>query len=177
MRKSGARQDDQDEGERERRRARSGRLPEPDQNPGYRAQFARQESSTEEEILSSDEEQAVPSQPQQVREQSAARGGHYPVGRRAIDRGVGLAVREALVRAEAGLNRVLEMPIPGPRRRVLMERPLIGGRIVPIEDPVWESFEQYREEHRAAVARQQQLIREQPQNDNEETEEGENIDR
>ena len=38
----------QDEGERERRRARSERLPEPNQNPWYRAQFTRQESSTEE---------------------------------------------------------------------------------------------------------------------------------
>ena len=46
----------QDEGERERQRARSERLPEPNQNPWYRAQFTRQESSTEEELLSSGEE-------------------------------------------------------------------------------------------------------------------------
>ena len=47
---------------------------------------------------------------------------------------------------------MLEFPVPGPSRR--LERPLIGGRRVPIEDPVWENFDQYRAEHRAAVARQ-----------------------
>ena len=176
MRKSGARQDAQ-EGERERRRARSRRLPEPDQNPGYRAQFARQESGTEEEILSSDDEQAEPGQLPPAQEQPAAGGHYHPEVRMAANRGVGLAVREALVRVETGLNRVLEMPIPGPRHRVMMERPLIGGRRVPIEDPVWESFDQYQDEHRAAVARQQQLERERVQNENEEADEGENIDR
>ena len=37
----------------------------------------------------------------------------------------------------------------------MLERPLIGGRRVPIKDPVWESFDQYRAEHRAAVARRE----------------------
>ena len=176
MRKSGARQDTQEGDDRERRRARSGRLPEPDQNPGYRAQFARQESSTEEEVLTSEEETAT-NQPQQPRGQPAASGVQHPEVRLMGNRSVGLAVREALVRAESGLNRILEMPIPGPRRRVVMERPLIGGRRVPIEDPVWESFDQFRDEHRAAVARQQQREQEQARNENDETDEGENIDR
>ena len=57
MKKSGEPgKETQDKGERERRRARSERLPEPNQNPWYRAQFSRQESSTEEELLSSKEE-------------------------------------------------------------------------------------------------------------------------
>ena len=135
MRKSGARQDNQGEGERDRRQARSERLPEPDQNPGYRAQFARQESSTEEEVLSSEEE-VVTSQ-QQQRDRQSTGSFHQPEASLANtqDRSVGLAVREALVRVESGLNRMLELPIPGPRRRPLMERPLIGGRRVPIEDP------------------------------------------
>ena len=127
--------------------------------------------------MSSDEDPAAPGQLPRDREQSSARGDYHPEGRRTSARGVGLAVREALVRVEAGLNRVLEMPIPGPRRRVLLERPLIGGRRVPIEDPVWESFDQYREEHRAAVARQQQLSSSERASNNEEREEEENIDR
>ena len=122
----------QEEGELERRRARSEWLPEPDQNPWYRAQFTRQESSTEEEFLPS--EGAAPLPP--------------------VRRGLRLAVREALVRAETGLNRVLDLPVPGPSQRWVPEQPLIGGRRVPIEDPVWESFDQFRAEHRAAVARQ-----------------------
>ena len=132
-------------------RARSDRLPEPEQNPGYRAQFARQESSTEEESLSSEEEvvgdRSSSVESTEVRPQRTA---PLPSARR----GLGLAVREALVRAETGLNRVLEMPVPGPSRRLVLERPLIGGRRVPIEDPIWESFDQYRAEHRAAVAQQ-----------------------
>ena len=60
-----------------------------------------------------------------------------------------------MVRAETGLNRVLELPVPGPSRRFVLERPLIGGRRVPIEDPVWESFDQFRAEHPAAVARRE----------------------
>ena len=57
MKKSGKPEKEvQDEGERERRRARSERLPEPNQNPWYRAQFSQQDSSTEEERLSSEEE-------------------------------------------------------------------------------------------------------------------------
>ena len=138
MRKSGN-QGGQEEGERDRRRARSERLPEPDQNPEYRAQFARQESSTEEEILFSEEEvlsSHQPERPSNVRP-------HQPDPRLLAGRNVGLAVREVLVRVESGLNRVLELPVPGPRRRPMTERPLIGGRRVLIEDPVWESFEQY----------------------------------
>ena len=50
---------------------------------------------------------------------------------------------------------MLELPVPGPSQSLVLERPLIGGRRVPIEDPVWESFDQYRAEHRAAVARQE----------------------
>ena len=87
----------QEEGERERRRARSERLPEPEQNQGYWAQFARQESSTEEESLSSEEEAAesrlVRVEPTEVRPQRAV---PLPSARR----GLGLAVREALVLTE-----------------------------------------------------------------------------
>ena len=151
-------------------------MPEPDQKPGYRAQFARQESSTEEEFLSSEEE-IVSAQQQQQERQSVGRF-RQPESRLAADRGVGLAVREALVWVESGLNRMLEVPVPGPRRRPLMERPLIGGRRVPIEDPIWESFDQYREEHRAAVARQQQSDQDrQTGNFNDESEGGEDVDR
>ena len=141
----------QDEGERERRRARSERLPGPNQNPWYRAQFSRQESSTEEELLSSKED---------VQEERSVRVEPMPrsqgtVPAMPVRRGIGLAVQEALVRVETGMNRILELPVPGPSRCLALERPLIGGRRVPIEDPVLESFDQYRVEHRAAVARQE----------------------
>ena len=79
-------------------------------------------------------------------------GKYHKVPTRPVRRGIGLAVQEALVRVETGINRILEFPVPGPSRR--SERPLIEGRRVPIEDPVWESFDQYRAEHKAAVARQ-----------------------
>ena len=153
MKKSGTQEKGaQEEGERERRRARSDRLPEPDQNPGYRAQFSRQESSFEEEFLSSEEEiagnQTSDVGPTLMR---PLRTAPLPP----VWRGLGLAVREALVRAETGLNWVLELPVPGPSRRLVLERPLIGGRRVPIEDPIWESFDQFRAEHRAAVAQQE----------------------
>ena len=73
---------------------------------------------------------------------------------RPVRRSKGLAVQEAFVRVETGLNRVLEFPVPGPSQR--LERPLIGGRSVPIEDPVWENFDRYRAEHGAAAARQEE---------------------
>ena len=73
---------------------------------------------------------------------------------RSVRQGIGLAVQEALVRVETGMNQILEFPVPGPSQR--SERPLIGGRCVPIEDPVWESLDQYRAEHRTAVARQEE---------------------
>ena len=157
----------QDEGEQERRRARSKRLPEPDQNPWYRAQFAQQDSSTEEELLSSEEE---------VREELPTRvepRQHQQEGMttRPVRRNLGLAVQEAFVRVETGLNHVLEFPVPGPRRR--LERPLIGGRRVPIEDPVWENFNRYRAEHRAAVVcceEVRQRVEETPSADKEDVE-------
>ena len=58
MKKSGkpVGKETQDDGERGRRRPRSERLPEPDQNPWNWAQFAQQDSSTGEELLLSEEE-------------------------------------------------------------------------------------------------------------------------
>ena len=58
------------------------------------------------------------------------------VSTRPVRRGIGLAVQEALVRVETGMNWLLEFPVPGPSQR--LERPLIGGRRVPIE-----TFDQY----------------------------------
>ena len=126
---------DLDDGERGRRRARSKRLPEPDQNPWFWAQFAQQDSNTKEEVLSSEEDV------RNVTEADSApsRGREEQVTIWPVRRNLSLAVQEAVVRVETGLNRIL-----------------IGGRRVPIEDPVWDSFEEYRAEHREAVARQEE---------------------
>ena len=143
--------------ERERRRATSERLPEPDQNPWCRAQFAQQDSSTEEEVLSSEEDvwgmQETVSAPIQGRIE--------PVTIRPVWRNRSLPVQEAVVRVETGLTRMLEFPLPIPSH--CLDRPLIGGRRVPIENPVWDSFAGYRAEYREAVARheeERQRIRE-----------------
>ena len=62
--------------------------------------------------------------------------------------------------------------MPGPSR--CQVRPLIGGRRVPIDDPVWENFDNYRAEHRAAVARREeeerQRVEETPSADREDVE-------
>ena len=97
--------ENQDDGERERRGARSERLP--DQNPWYRAQFAQQDSSTEEELLSREED---------VREELPARAEPRQhqgevITVQPVRRSLGLAVQEAVVRVETGLNRILEFPV------------------------------------------------------------------
>ena len=62
--------------------------------------------------------------------------------------------------------------MPGPSR--CQVRPLIAGRRVPIDYPVWENFDNYRAEHRAAVARREeeerQRVEETPSADREDVE-------
>ena len=86
--------------EHERRRARSKSLPEPDQNPLYRAQFLRQDSSTEEELLSSDED--TPSASSVVTGVVPAPDSERLecVSTSPVKRGMSLAVQEAIVRLE-----------------------------------------------------------------------------
>ena len=91
-----------------------------------------------------------------------------------VRRGIGLTVQEAVVRLETILTRILEYLSPRPSHHI--GRPLIGGRCLPIEDPVWESFAEYRREHREEVARREE---EQQRREEEEKAEGEkeNVER